>query len=81
MRAWRVAVEDSLGPVGERLGDRGFEVVSVSGRVPPDVVAVVVNGLTGDGDVPRHVPVVDAAGRTPDEVVRDVESKIPPDRR
>lgn len=78
----RVAVDDSLSPVREHLTAQGFDVVGLRDGVPEGVVAIVVNGLDDDlmgrQDIVARVPVIDAAGRSPDQVGRDVAAKIPP---
>jgi predicted fused transcriptional regulator/phosphomethylpyrimidine kinase len=80
----KVAVEGGLRPFQEALKNAGFVVVEV--QRPEDVMntrphAVVVSGMddnflgmTDAGDA----PVVSAAGRTPEEVVKDVRRSLGP---
>ena len=75
-----VAVEDSLRPIKDRLRAGGYDVLSMAGGVPGRVRAIVVNGLDdnllGRQDVVARVPVINAAGRTPDDVVDEVGRRI-----
>jgi hypothetical protein len=80
----KIAVEGGLRPFQEALRNAGFMVVEVMS--PEDVTnarphAVVVSGMdesflgmTDAGDA----PVVSAAGRTPEEVVKDVRRSLGP---
>lgn len=76
----RIAVEDSLQPFGDRLAAAGYEVVALQPGAPrpADVAAVVVNGLdedvTGDEKVAIAAPIIDAAGRTPEQVLARIRS-------
>jgi coenzyme F420-reducing hydrogenase alpha subunit len=76
----RVAVEDSLRAVKERLRAAGYDVLSLAGGVPDHVAAVVVNGLDdnllGRQDVLARAPVINAAGLTPEEVAAEVARRL-----
>lgn len=76
----RVAVEDSLRAVKERLRAAGYDVLSLAGGVPDHVSAVVVNGLDdnllGRQDVLARAPVINAAGLTPEEVAAEVARRL-----
>lgn len=76
----RVAVEDSLRRVKDRLRAGGFDVLSLSAGVPEHVVAIVVDGLDdrylGRHDVVGRVPVIDASGRAPDDVLAEVGRRL-----
>jgi len=75
----RIAVEDSLTPVRKRLEAAGYEVVQLSAR-PEGVQAVVVNGmddnLLGDQRIAVGVPVIDADGQSPDQVLECVRASV-----
>lgn len=76
----RVGVDDSLRPVKDRLRAGGYDVVSLAAGVPLDLEAVVVNGLDphllGRQDVATQVPIVNAAGRTPEDVAAEVAARL-----
>lgn len=78
--ALRIGVDDSLRPVKERLRAGGYDVVSLSAGVPPDVSAIVVNGLDenllGIQDVAVRVPVVNAVGRTAEDVAAEIGRRL-----
>jgi len=77
-----IAVEDTLAPVAEALRNRGYSVVELGGEDTRRAEAVVVSGqednVTGIQTVETRVPVISAEGRTPDEIVRDVEERLGP---
>lgn len=76
----RIAVDDRLGPVKQRLRAGGYEVISLAGGVPRDIAAVVVNGLDdnimGQQNALVAVPIINAEGRTAEEVAADVGQRI-----
>ncbi len=76
----RIAVEDSLGPVKDRLRAGGFDVVSLAGGVPESVQVIVVNGLDdnflGRQDIVSRVPIVNADGMSPQEVASEVSRRV-----
>jgi predicted CoA-binding protein len=72
-----VAVEDSLTPIRQYLQEKGYEVVSLRPGHKAD--AAVISG--GDKDVmgiqtvAQDVPVIDARGMRPEEVLQALEGK------
>jgi predicted Fe-Mo cluster-binding NifX family protein len=80
----KVAVEDGLRPFQEALKNAGFVVVEM--RAPGEISglnphAVVVSGMDDDflGMTDAGgIPVVSAAGQTPEEVVHDVRRSLGP---
>lgn len=80
----KVAIEGGLRPFQEALKNAGFVVVEI--RTPEEVSgldphAVVISGMDqnflGITDA-VDAPVVNAAGRTPEEVVLDVRRSLGP---
>lgn len=67
-----VAVEANLTPVKEFLTSKGYQVVDVKAAQQNQVAAVVLSGgnqnLMGMQDVMVNAPVIDARGKTPEEV-------------
>ncbi|HPZ85879.1 MAG TPA: YkuS family protein [Bacillota bacterium] len=80
----KIAVEQGLRPFQEALRTAGFLVVEV--KDPNEVrqtgaKAVVVSGMDENFlgiDDSRKSPVITAAGRTPEEVVREVRRSLGP---
>lgn len=80
----KVAIEQGLKPFEDALKNAGFTVVEI--REPSDVVAaaphaVVISGMDRDFlgiDGGLKAPVISAAGRTPEEVVRRVRESLGP---
>lgn len=76
----RIGVDDGLRPVKERLRAGGYEVVPLSAGVPADVAAIVVNGLDdnilGVQDIVVRVPVVNAAGRSAEDVAAEIGRRL-----
>jgi hypothetical protein len=73
-----IAVEEGLKPVKELLQHRGYNVVDIrSGR---SADAAVINGMDGNimgiQQMVMDLPVVNARGRTPEEVLYELESKL-----
>jgi hypothetical protein len=75
----RIAVEDGLRAVRERLRAAGYDVVSAAGGVTDDVVAVVVHELDGRllaASLALQVPLVCAGGRPPEEVAAEIHRRV-----
>lgn len=80
----KVAVEQGLRPFQEALRNAGFTVSEIErpedvGRLEPH--AIVVSGMDRDflgKDDARNAPVINAAGRTPEQVVSEVRRSLGP---
>lgn len=67
-----IAVEDGLGNVIQALHDAGFKTTPLEGQPLKNVQAVVVKGDGTDYLAPERpvkMPVINAAGRSADEIV------------
>lgn len=77
-----IAVEDRLTPVAEALRDRGYAVMSFDKGDLDQVEAVVVSGqddnIMGIQAIQSRAPIINAEGRTAEEVVRDIEERLGP---
>lgn len=75
--AKKVAVEDSLSDLVETLENHGYDITHMGDS---DMEAIIVNGMDdnfmGMEDILYDVPVVNAEGKTPEEVLRELESKL-----
>ncbi|MDW7650891.1 MAG: YkuS family protein [Bacillota bacterium] len=73
----KIAVEEGLSPIKEYLKKKGYQVVSM--RAGRQADAAVVSGMDSNfmnmEDVVMDAPVVNAQGRTPEDVLRELESK------
>jgi hypothetical protein len=79
----KIGVDKELRPVGNYLRDEGFEVEeldTVDPELHGDFDAIVISGLERDmfgiQDTATKVPIIDATGMTPDEVLDEVKSRI-----
>lgn len=77
-----IAVEDGLDQVERALRQEGFEITKLTpGAMPARVDAAVVTGMSnnfmGIHDTNGNkFPVVDAAGKTADEIVRQIRDRM-----
>ncbi len=79
----RIAVEQGLKAVSQRLSRSGFEITAIpaiGANIPGDVDAVVITGgdenMMGQHDMRVNVPVIDATGMDPDQVVAAVRQRL-----
>lgn len=72
-----IAVESTLSNICIALETEGYEVVTLAGESVADVDAIVVSGLDSNfmnrQDIVTEVPVINAAGKTPQEVLAELE--------
>lgn len=75
----KVAVEDGLTNVEQALQAAGYQTTAMDEKSLYNVQAVVVKGdsvdLAAEGNL--RVPVVNAAGRTAEEVVEVIRDRLP----
>lgn len=75
-----IAVDDSLSPVRDYLINRGYRVVDIHDSDFDSVSAIVVNGIDdnmmGMQETMTKAPVIEASGRTPEEIAREIESRM-----
>lgn len=75
-----IAVEDSLTPVVEALRDKGYAVMGLDEGDLDQVEAVVVSGqdddIMGIQTIHTKAPVINAQGRSAEEVVQDIEERL-----
>jgi hypothetical protein len=73
-----IAVEEGLRPVKEILTRKGYHVVGLDAGVA--VAAAVVSGMDINmmdmQTTEIDAPIINAAGMTPEEVLREVENKM-----
>jgi len=72
-----VAVDDSLSPIKRTLERQGYGVTRM-GDARAD--AVIVNGMDdnfmGIEDVAQNIPVINAQGKTADQIVDELKAKL-----
>lgn len=76
----RIAVEDGLDQVERALRQEGFEITKITPGAMTRVDAAVVSGMSnnfmGIHDTNGNkFPVIDAVGKTADEIVRQVKDR------
>ncbi|NHM26734.1 YkuS family protein [Desulfofundulus sp. TPOSR] len=73
--AKKIAVEENLTGLRELLRKQGYTVVNPGGD--ENVLAMVITGLDNNTmnmqDITTKVPVIDAAGKTPDQVLARIK--------
>lgn len=71
MASNKIAVEDTLTDVKQMLQEQGYTVVSTKNS--SNVAAVVVSGMDNNlmniQDIATKAPVIDASGKSPDEIL------------
>ena len=72
-----VAVDDSLKPLTEALKNNGYNVTNIG---DPQIDAIILNGIDDDfmgmEDVIYDVPIVNAEGKTSDEILTELKRKF-----
>ncbi|MBC7341408.1 MAG: YkuS family protein [Clostridia bacterium] len=72
-----VAVDEDLAPVRQELEAQGFDVVGIGEAPWEQVSAVVVSGSANNlaqmEDIHTKAPVIDARGKTAQEIARDLQ--------
>lgn len=71
MASNKIAVEDTLTDVKQMLQEQGYTVVSTKNS--SNVAAVVVSGMDNNlmniQDITTKAPVIDASGKSPDQIL------------
>lgn len=69
-----IAVEDSLTGVRDLLEKNGYDVVGLSRQRDADVIVVtgLDNNVMNMQDRTTNVPVIDATGKTPEEILANL---------
>ncbi|RKO65525.1 YkuS family protein [Desulfofundulus salinus] len=71
----KIAVEENLTGLRELLREQGYTVVNPGNS--ENVLAIVVTGLDNNTmnmqDITTKVPVIDAAGKTPDQILSRIK--------
>lgn len=72
-----VAVDKSLSPVSKLLKDNGYKITDMKDK---SANAIIVDGLDdnfmGMEDIVNDVPVINAQGKTAEEILKELESKL-----
>ncbi|MBS4030418.1 MAG: YkuS family protein [Clostridiales bacterium] len=73
----KIAVEDGLAPVKEFLRNKGYQVVGMQSgqQVDGAVVSGMDNNMMDIQNVVIDAPVVNARGKTPQDILQELESK------
>ncbi len=73
-----IAVEEGLTPITLLLKREGYDVIDMQGERWRKADAIVVSGMDSDfmnvQDAETLTPVIEAAGKTPEEVLQDVRA-------
>ncbi|HJV46979.1 MAG TPA: YkuS family protein [Bacillota bacterium] len=75
-----IAIEQSLHHIESFLKSNGMEVVGISTNAASRADAFVISGMDqnvmGMAEATTGVPVINAEGKTPQEVLRDIQHSI-----
>ncbi|NPV26805.1 MAG: YkuS family protein [Firmicutes bacterium] len=75
-----IAVEDSLTNIKHALEQEGYQTVDLTKAKIAQAQAIVVSGRDSNvmqmEDLVNSVPVIDAKGKTADEVLRQLSSRL-----
>jgi hypothetical protein len=75
-----IAVEDNLTPFKNYLANEGYRVIGVKEAKGQNIDAVVLSGsdenLMGMQDVIINAPIINAKGRTPQQVLADILQSV-----
>lgn len=80
----KIAVSPVLSHIKEHLSEEGFDVITFENknfaRLPGEVSAVVISGLDknflGMEDLQAQIPVINAEGRTPEEISMEIKERF-----
>jgi putative N-acetylmannosamine-6-phosphate epimerase len=80
----KVAVSPVLSHIKEHLSEEGIEVINFENknfaRLPGEVSAIVISGLDnnflGMEDIQASIPVINAEGRTPEEISTEIRKRV-----
>lgn len=75
----KIAVEGTLSPVADILRRQGYQVIGLEADLSGANVIVISgtdDNLLGRQDMVAEVPVINADGQTPEEVLRSVKEKL-----
>ncbi|QGT99381.1 hypothetical protein SYNTR_0788 [Candidatus Syntrophocurvum alkaliphilum] len=74
-----VAVEGNLSHVKDYLNTNGYQVIPVEDAFEKQILAVVISGadenLMGMQELAVKVPVINALGKTPEQILTDITSQ------
>lgn len=77
----RIAIEQSLKEMEKFLRANGMEVVGISTNAASDADAFVISGMDHDvmgmAEAATGSPVINVQGKTPQEVLRQINQAIP----
>ncbi len=74
-----IAVEGTLRPIADILRRQGYQVIDIEDDLSGANVIVVSgsdDNLMGRQDMVAEVPVINADGQTPEDVLRSVKEKL-----
>lgn len=76
-----IAIEQSLREVEQFLRNNGMTVVGIGTNAASDADAFVISGMDrnvmGMAEAATGSPVIDAEGKTPQDILRQIQQSIP----
>lgn len=80
----KIAVSPVLSHIKEHLSEEGFDVITFENknfaRLPGEVSAIVISGIDknflGMEDLQAQIPVINAEGRTPEEISMEIKERF-----
>ncbi len=77
----RIAVEEGLSSISQYLKQNGYQVIPLQSGEANDADCLIISGgdknMMGMQDIQTGTPVINAQGRSAEEVFQEVQKRVP----